>query len=135
MLITMLKTIKEFYGYSVYSRGFRKTLVFTLFIFGSVFYVQAAEINTDTKGKIPEEINQAVSSPNDQNLTEAVRTALKETVSLRLLLTDVQIKTVNGDVHLKGTVASEKEKHAIEEKVRTCPNVTQIRDYIRVAQS
>ena len=114
---------------------FRKILIFALFIFGAAFYVQAAEINTDAKGQVPEEINQAVSSRNDQDLTEEVSTALKEDISLHPSLTDVQVKTVNGVLNLKGTVASEKEKQAIEKKVRTCPNVTQIRDYVRAAQS
>lgn len=110
----------------------KKLFILVLCALGLGSYVQPVETRAETEGQSLDVVSQAVPSENDQRLTEVVRTALKEDTFLSRSLKDVQLKTVNSIVYLKGTVASEKEKAAIEERTRACRGVAGVHSFIRV---
>lgn len=113
----------------------RKMFVLTLFLLSFGSYALAEETNVSTKGEAPKVVDEAVPNRSDESLTETVTTALKADASLQPFLKDIQVKTVGGIVNLKGTVNAESEKKAIEDKVRTCPNVADIQSYIQVIRA
>ena len=66
-------------------------------------------------------------------LVNLVRTSLRAEESLRPALSDIQLQADSGGVlYIKGTVASKDEKKLIEDKVRVCPGVTEVRSEIQV---
>lgn len=80
-----------------------------------------------------QDVSNAVPTAHDLELNEKVRWILQEDGSLQPSLGDVQIKTVEGVVYLKGRVSSEAEKNAIEKKARSCPGVTGVNSFLEIA--
>ncbi len=95
----------------------------------------AWEMKTGDERQTLEEITRTSWTQSDQKLNENVRTSLKEDVSLRKFLTDVQLKTAGNIVYIRGTVESEKQKRAIEDRVRSHPGVSEFRSYIKVVEN
>ncbi len=88
--------------------------------------------NTTVERQGLEHIDRAVPTDEDRKLSETVRTSLEKDNSLRPSLQDIQLKTVNGVVYLKGNVPSEQTKSAIENAVKTCPGVSRVSNHIHV---
>ena len=71
----------------------------------------------------------------DQKLAGDAKALLQNDTSLRQAASGVQLDVREGIVYLAGAVATEKEKEAVEEKVSTCPGVTQVVNSVEVMNS
>ena len=79
-----------------------------------------------------QEVTTAEPTASDKQLTAAVRSQLQTETALHSSMEDIQLKTVKGIVYVKGSVASETERSAIESKIRSYPDVTAVQNYISV---
>lgn len=79
-------------------------------------------------------ITQAKPSANDVRMTETVKRHLQSDAALLPSMNGIQLKTVNDVVYVRGTVATRAQKSAIEEKIRSCPGVSKVQNYIKVAK-
>ena len=80
-----------------------------------------------------QDVTRATPTAQDIELNHQVKGALQNDTSLGQAIGGVQLKTVQGVVHLKGTVTSEAERHAIEQKVSSQPGVIQVKNFIHIA--
>ena len=108
-------------------------LMLCLTVLSAGMSARADEAAMADNPKSIQDVTRADASPQDEKLSEEVRQALKDDGSIRKIASDIQLKTVNGIVHLKGSVRSEEEKTALENKVRALPGVSDVRNFIRVA--
>lgn len=102
-----------------------------LLVFFTVFPIDALHAQADLKSV--QDVTRADPSPKDTQLNDAIRSALEQDASLHPALGDVQLKTVDGVVHLKGTVSSEAQRKAIEDKIHAVPGVSEVKSFIRIA--
>jgi hyperosmotically inducible protein len=87
--------------------------------------------------KIESQAGQAKSTSDiDQKLTEQVQTTLKgdasDPTAAAQAPKDVQVTVLNGVVTLKGTVKTDAEKAALEQKIKAVPGVTKVDNQLTV---
>jgi osmotically-inducible protein OsmY len=111
----------------------RSLLIAAVFVGAAVPSFAQADI-AGMEPKSIQDVTRAMPTAQDMDLTEKVRAALQEDTQLHAMLSRIQLKTVNGVVHLKGSVDSEAEKKTVEERVKACPGVSQIENHIRVGR-
>ena len=107
-------------------------LVLCLTVLSAGMSARADEAAMADNPKSVQDVTRADVSPQDEKLSEEVKQALKDDGLMRKIADDIQLKTVNGIVNLKGSVRSEEEKTALENKIRALPGVSDVRSFIRV---
>jgi osmotically-inducible protein OsmY len=113
-----------------------KILSFVLmfsFVLTAGVYAQADHAPGSTGDRSLQDVTRAMPTPQDRELNDQVRGALQDDTQLKPALGDVQLKTVNGIVYLKGTVSERDQQRQLEDKIRTLPGVMQVKSFIRVA--
>ena len=108
-------------------------LIFCLAALSSELLTHAETAPMGDNLKSVQDVTRADVSPQDERLTAEVKQALRDDSGLRQLLQNIQLKTVNGIVHMKGSVNSEADKLSLENKVRSLPGVSEIKSFIRIA--